>query len=120
MDDTTTIATLKQATKEFCDERDWEKYHNAKELAIGIITEAGELLDNFRFKSPEQVDELFEDPKRRGEIGEELADVLYFVLRMGERYDIDLSEEFSKKMVKNAEKYPVKLVKGKNQKYTEY
>ena len=120
MDDTTTLSTLKSQIKQFCEDRDWDQYHNAKELAIGIITEAGELLDHFRFQSPEQVDELFEDPEKLNEIGEEMADILYFLLRLSERYDIDLSEAFSKKMVKNEEKYPVEKVRGKNKKYNEY
>ncbi len=120
MDDTTTITTLKSRIQEFCTERDWDQYHNAKELAIGIITEAGELLDIFRFKSYEQVDELFLDDGRRGEIGEELADIFYFILRLAERYGIDISDELERKMKKNEEKYPVGRVRGDNRKYTEY
>ncbi len=50
MDHNTNIQELKQKVKDFCDERDWDQYHNAKELAIGIVTEASELLDHFRFK----------------------------------------------------------------------
>ena len=120
MDDTTTLESLKKEVRQFCHDRDWDQYHNAKDLAIGVITEAGELLDIFRFKKPEEADALFEDPVKRVEIGDEMADVLYFILRLADRYDIDLSDEFTKKMVKNGEKYPVEQVRGKNQKYSEY
>jgi len=119
MDSITTISTLKALVKKFCEDRDWDQYHNAKELAIGIITEAGELLDIFRFKSYEEVDELFRDQAGRAGIGEELADILYFVLRFAERYDIDLSEELDRKMKKNEKQYPVERSRGSNRKYTE-
>ena len=54
MDDKTTINDLKERIRLFCEERDWDRYHNAKDLAIGIITEAAELLEHFRFKSNEE------------------------------------------------------------------
>lgn len=114
------MASLKSVVRAFCEERDWDRYHNAKDLAIGIITEAGELLDIFRFRSLEEVDALFQDPDRRGEIGDELADVLYFVLRLAQRYGIDLSDAFARKMERNEEKYPAERVRGKNRKYSEY
>lgn len=117
MDKGTTISELKEKVKSFSEERDWDQYHNAKELAIGISTEASELLEHFRFKSPEQVDEMFKE--RRGELNEELADVLYFVIRLSQRYDIDLATELSNKLEKNAKKYPVEKAKGSNKKYTE-
>ena len=120
MDDTTTLSTLKSQVKQFCEDRDWDQYHNAKELAIGIITEAGELLDHFRFRSPGQVDELFTDMDKRNEIEEEMADILYFLVRLAERYNIDLSQAFGRKMVMNEEKYPAEKVRGQNKKYTEY
>ena len=120
MDEKTTILELKEKIRKFCEERDWDKYHNAKELAIGIVTEASELLDHFRFKSEKEVDELFQRESKREEISEEMADVLYFVLRLAQRYNIDLTTELNKKLQKNEQKYPVEKVKGSNKKYTEY
>jgi len=120
MDEKTTILELKEKIRKFCEERDWDKYHNAKELAIGIVTEASELLDHFRFKSEKEVDELFQRESKRDEISEEMADVLYFVLRLAQRYNIDLTTELNKKLQKNEQKYPVEKVKGSNKKYTEY
>ncbi len=61
MDDKTNIKQLKEMVKAFCEERDWDQYHNAKDLAIGIITESSELLEHFRFKSTKEVDDLFKD-----------------------------------------------------------
>lgn len=119
MDDKTTIKELKEKIQEFCELRDWDQYHNAKELSIGIVTEASELLQHFRFKSEKQVDEMFQNKLKRQEISEEMADVLYFLIRLSQRYNIDLSTELSKKIKKNEEKYPVEKVKGSNKKYNE-
>lgn len=62
-DKTTNIEELKKLVKEFCDERDWDQFRNAKDLAISIVTESPELLDHFRFKSEEEVKELFNNKK---------------------------------------------------------
>ncbi|MBT4377123.1 nucleotide pyrophosphohydrolase [archaeon] len=119
MDHKTNIHELKEKVKEFCEVRDWDQYHNAKELAIGMITESSELLDLFRFKSEQEVDEMFENEEKRRNISEEMSDVLYFLLRLAQKYDVDLATEFHKKMTKNHEKYPIDKSKGKNKKYNE-
>lgn len=119
MDDNSNIKDLKNLVKKFCDERDWDKYHNAKDLAIGIITESSELLEHFRFKSIKEVEDLFNEKSKREEISEEVADIVYFILRFAERYDIDLSKELQKKINKNSKKYPIEKSKGLNKKYSE-
>lgn len=120
MDNQPTIDHLKTIVKSFCDEREWDQFHDPKELAIGIVTEASELLDIFRFKSKDQMQELFKDTDRRTAIEEEAADVLYFLLRFCQMNNVNLEEAFLKKMEKNAIKYPVEKAKGVNKKYTEY
>lgn len=119
-DQTTSIADLKKSVKAFCEARDWDQYHNAKDLAIGVSTEAGELLDLFRFKSPEEVEAMFRDAWEREDIEDELSDVLFFLLRLGQKYDIDLAEALERKMEKNALKYPVEKTRGSNKKYNEF
>jgi NTP pyrophosphatase (non-canonical NTP hydrolase) len=119
MDSKTTISDLKERIRIFCEERDWDRYHNAKDLAIGIITEAAELLEHFRFKSNEESEALLNDPERRREIAQELADILYFVLRLAQRYEIDLSDELRAKLELNAARYPIDKAKGSNKKYSE-
>lgn len=104
--------------KTFCEERDWDQYHNPKDLAIGISTEAAELLDLFRFKNNEEIQATVTN--RREHIEDELADVLFFVLRFAQTNDIDLKNALENKMAKNAVKYPVDKVKGNNKKYNEY
>ena len=120
MDDSvTTVAELKQIVKEFSDARDWDGFHGAKNLTIGIVTEASELLQDFRFKSDDEVEEMFKDPIRAEMIGDEIADTLYFILRLAQKYDLDLSQELQRKMKKNAINYPVEKSRGSNKKYSE-
>ena len=119
MDKKTTIEELKEHVRMFCEERDWDQYHGAKDLSIGIITESSELLEHFRFKSELEIDDMFKLNDKKEKISEELADVLYFILRFAEKYDIDLSSVFEKKLKKNNEKYPIEKSKGLNKKYTE-
>ncbi|MBU4501281.1 MAG: nucleotide pyrophosphohydrolase, partial [Nanoarchaeota archaeon] len=91
MDHKTNIQELKDTAKKFCEDRDWEKYHVAKDLAIGIITESSELLEHFRFKSNEEIEDMFKSEEKKAEISEEVADIFYFVLRLAQKYDIDLA-----------------------------
>lgn len=113
-DKTTKIDELKETVKKFCEDRDWNQFHNAKELSIGVATEAGELLQHFRFKNSEQVEKYFE--KHREELSDEIADVLFFLLRLSQRYDVDLTTALQNKIKKNDKKYPVEESKGSNEK----
>lgn len=112
------IGNLKEEIKGFCETRDWDQFHGIKDLAIGVVTEATELLEIFRFQSEKQCEELVNSKKKK-EVSDELADVLFFVLRISQKYNIDLEKAFAEKMKKNAEKYPESLAKGSNKKYNE-
>ena len=113
------VAELKQMVRKFSEERDWDQFHNAKDLAIGIVTEASELLDSFRFKSEIEVEELFGNEASAKNIRDELSDVFYFALRLAQKYDIDISNSLEEKIRQNAKKYPVERARGSNKKYTE-
>ena len=120
MDRKTSVHELKEKVKQFCEERDWDQFHGAKDLTIGIVTESSELLQHFRFKSDAEIEMMFKSTEKREHISEEMADVLYFLLRLAQKYDIDLVTELDKKMKKNAKKYPIEKAKGSNKKYTEF
>lgn len=111
---------MTKEVKEFCELRDWDQFHNPKDLAIGLSTEANELLDLFRFKSEQQMKEMMKSQEKRIQISEELGDVFFFLLRFGQLYEFDLKQVLEDKMEKNNKKYPKELVKGKNLKYSEY
>ena len=93
MDADTSVKQLKDLVMDFCDSRDWAQFHSPKDLAIGISTEANELLALFRFKDDLQVSELlsghYEDSQK---VQDELADTLFFILRFAQMNNIDLSE----------------------------
>ena len=114
-DDKNTINDLKDLVKKFCDQRDWKKFHNPKDLAIGISTEAAELLQIFRFKNEHESKEMLKDSRKREEVGEELADVLYFVLRFAQLYDFDLSDELKKSSGKTRKDTPLSLRRAQTQ-----
>lgn len=114
-----TVNELINKVKAFCEERDWDQFHNPKDLAIGISTEANELLDIFRFKSIDDIDEIMSNKEKREHVEEELADVFFFVLRFAQMNHIDLKDALEMKIEKNARKYPADKVKGKNIKYNE-
>lgn len=110
---------MKDLIRQFCDERNWDRRHNAKELAIAISTEANELLTHFRFVDPKDLDAMFDDPKKREDITDEMADVLFPLLRLAQLYGVDMTTEFRRKMEKNKAKYPAEKAKGKNIRHTE-
>lgn len=114
------LEDFKERIAEFCGARDWDQFHDAKELAIGLVTESSELLDLFRFKSVAEVEEMFLHPHSREKIEDEVADVLFFLLRLSGRYGIDLRTALEFKIQKNAAKYPVELSRGSNRKYNEF
>jgi NTP pyrophosphatase (non-canonical NTP hydrolase) len=95
----------------FRNDRDWEQFHNPKDLALAINVEAGELLELFLWKDPEKAD--------IDRVKEELADVFAFAFLLSEKYQFDVKEIILDKIKKNAEKYPVDKAKGKANKYTE-
>ena len=96
---------------EFRDQRNLKQYHNPKDLALGMIIEASELAEHFQYW---QGEELYENiDKFKVEIGEELSDVLYWVLLTAHDMDVDLVAAFKRKMKKNAQKYPASERVGK-------
>ncbi len=114
-----TVAALKRLVKDFRDERDWEQFHDPKNLAEGLTIEAGELLECFLWKDKEVVAEDLRNASFRERVGEELADVAVYVLLMSEQTGIDLTDAIEDKMRKNAVKYPVEKSRGRRVKYTD-
>ncbi len=109
------IDRLTQKIIEFRDRRDWKQFHNPKDVAISLNLEAGEVLEHFQWKNREEIDQYIKTHK--DEIGEELADVLYWVLLLSHDLEIDIADALEKKIGKNELKYPVDKAKGKHTKY---
>lgn len=98
-----------QAINQFRDERDWRQYHNEKDLALSVSLEAAELLELFQWEQPEDV-----VLTKRERLAEELADVLIYSLMMADNLNFDVEEIINKKLVKNAQKYPIDQALAKN------
>ena len=111
------IQELTDQILKFRDAREWKQFHNPKDMVISLVLEAAELLEHFQWKNPEEV--IRHVAHNEGEIGEELADILYWVLLLSHDLHIDLVSIFNKKMEKNANKYPVEQARGSHKKYTE-
>jgi NTP pyrophosphatase (non-canonical NTP hydrolase) len=111
------LRELTQKVVSFRDARDWKQFHNVKDIALSLMLEAGEVGDIFQFKGERELDAVVE--QKRAQLGEELSDVLYWVLLMAHDTGIDLEQAFEKKLKHNEEKYPVEKSKGSNKKYTE-
>jgi NTP pyrophosphatase (non-canonical NTP hydrolase) len=110
------IHTLKEWVQTFCEQRDWDQFHGAKDLAIGLVTEASELLEIFRFQSEEQISALLNSAQDREAMADELADSLFFILRFAARFDFDLTTSLRNKIAKNERKYPIEKAFGNNKK----
>jgi len=95
----------------FRDERDWEQFHNPKDLALALNVEAGELLELFLWKKPEEAN--------TEKVKEELADVFAFAFLLADKYNLDVKEIILEKIKRNGEKYPVQKAKGTAKKYNE-
>lgn len=107
----TEIKEIIEALIKFRNDRDWEQFHNPKDLALAINVEAGELLELFLWKSANEANEE--------KIKEELADVFAFAFMLAEKYNFDVKEIVLEKIRQNAAKYPIEKSKGSAKKYNE-
>ena len=110
------IASFSAQLARFAAARDWDQFHNPKNLAMALAGEAGEVLEHFQWLTPEQAANL--SPATRAEVALECADVLLFLLRLADKLDIDLVAAARKKMAINAKRYPVAKSRGKATKYS--
>lgn len=113
----TEVERLQRLLIQFRKARDWEQFHNSKDVAISLSLEAAEVLEHFQWKSPEEISVYVK--KHKSDIGEELADVFNWVLLLAHDLDIDILKASQDKIEKNGKKYPAEKAKGNHKKYTE-
>ncbi|MCD6299208.1 MAG: nucleotide pyrophosphohydrolase [Thermoplasmata archaeon] len=106
------ITELKKKVASFVRERRWEKFHNPKDISISISLEAAELLENFQWRSNEEIEKMLESKSYFTGIKEEMADIMIYLVAMSNRLGVDLVEEAFKKMEKNERKYPADKFRG--------
>jgi len=110
------LLALRDRLRRFAAERDWEQFHAPKNLAIALSVEAAELLEHFQWLGEDASKSLA--PEQLAEVGEEMADVLLYLIRLADKLDVDLLQAAARKMELNAKKYPVEKAHGSSRKYT--
>ena len=115
--DTMTIEDMTARIREFRDARDWNQFHNPKELAAALAIEAAELQEIFLWKDYQASNAAVEEKNEA--LRDEIADIAMYLFELADNLGIDLLEAMAAKMEKNAAKYPVEKAKGSNRKYTE-
>lgn len=110
---------MQEAILRFRDERDWEPFHQPKDLALGLGIEAAEVGELFLWKDRDACDEALRDPGFRERLADEIADVQVFLVYLAHHTGIDIHDAVCAKLVKNAAKYPVAKARGSARKYTE-
>ncbi len=111
------IAELTAQIQTFVDAREWRKYHNAKDLAVAISAEAGELMQHFVWQQEEQIEKRLVD--HRQEIASEIADVAILLFELADNLGMNLGEVMQAKIAHNDVRYPVEKSRGNNLKYSE-
>jgi len=112
-DSNSNIQDLKELVGKFIHDREWEKFHNPKDLAEAICIEAAELLEVFQWMPSDEVVRQIDNPSNLKRIEEELADVLVYCLSLANVTDIDLTNAVVNKLDKNSAKYPVEKYRGR-------
>jgi len=109
----TTVRQLRELVRRFVAERQWERYHDPKNLSMAIAIEAAELMEHFQWVRSEELGAHLVDPKVRGEVSDEIADIACFLLALANALELDLSDAVRQKLQKNAAKYPAETFRGR-------
>mgnify|MGYP001817764044 CR=1 FL=1 len=109
------LEQLRATLAQFAEERDWNQFHNPKNLAMALVVEAGELVEHFQWLTPDEAATL--PPEQKTEVAMEMADVLMFLLRLADKMDVDLIAAAGEKLEQNRQKYPVHKSRGRATKY---
>ena len=111
----TELEGLRDKLRNFAAARDWDQFHSPKNLAMALSAEAGELVEIFQWLTEEQSRNL--DAKAHAAAGEEIADVLLYLIRLGDQLGIDPVAAAQRKLIANARKYPAEKARGSSKKY---
>jgi NTP pyrophosphatase (non-canonical NTP hydrolase) len=107
------LAVMLAEIRAFVQEREWEPFHDPKNLAMAVVSEAGELAAELRWVRNEDSDSFCREPESRARVADEIADVAITLLMMADRVDLDLVQCVQQKLEKNRAKYPVESARGR-------
>jgi NTP pyrophosphatase (non-canonical NTP hydrolase) len=108
-----TLEDLTAALRKFVADRDWQQFHDPKNLAMLVASEAGELVAEYRWVRGDDADAHSREPSARTRIAAEIADVAIALLLLCDRIDLDLPQAITDKLASNAAKYPVEASRGR-------
>ena len=100
------IADLQRRLRDFAAQRNWEPYQTPKNLAMAMVVKAAELVEIFQWLTPEESQAIAQDPARHQHLGEEIADVLLYLLQIADHSGVDIEQALERKLAMNARKYP--------------
>ena len=115
-----TLDSLRATIGRFAEERDWDQFHQPRNLLLALVGEVGELAEIFQWKGETECGLPGWSDREREHLGEELSDVLLYLVRLADRCGIDLAAAAERKMGLNRQKYPADLARGSSAKYTAY
>ena len=111
------IKNIQKQLSDFANERDWNQFHNPKNLAMALSVEASELVEIFQWLTPEQAKSIMSTNESE-HVKEEIADVMIYLIRLADKLNVDLEDAVADKIIKNGEKYPIDTSKGSTTKRT--
>jgi NTP pyrophosphatase (non-canonical NTP hydrolase) len=113
------VAGLQEALGRFARERDWERFHSPKNLAMALAGEVGELVELFQWLTEDASHRVAREDATARRVRDELADVLVYLVRLAAVLEVDLDEAVRTKLAANARKYPVDAARGNAKKYSD-
>ncbi len=111
------LSEIRKRLAQFAQARNWDQFHNPKNLSMALAAEAAELLEIFQWLTDEQSKNIVNDEKEMALVKEEIADVFIYLVRLSDKLDIDIEKAVEEKIKLNEKKYPVELAKGNATKY---
>jgi len=115
-----TIEKLQEKYAEFKERREWEKFHQPKNIAMSISIEAAELMELFQWKDNVSIEKIKDDEELMAGVREELADIILYSLSMAQRLDIDLSEAVEEKLEENRERFDEETAEELTEQFEEW
>jgi len=103
---------LTRLMREFSEERDWKQFHDPKSLILALVGEVGELAELFQWVPADGAVASLDEPGRRARVGEEIADVLLYLLRLADVLGVDVMEAARDKQAAARERFPVEGTRG--------
>lgn len=110
---------VNQEIENFIKERDWDQFHSVKNLAMALSVECSELVEIFQWMNEEKSNQVKNDHAIKAKLQDEVSDILFYLMRIAEKAEIDIEASILQKIKKNAEKYPVDKSRGTSKKYNE-